>query len=121
MDDELYCSRQAQIDFQNSNIPQTNLITQRYNQRYRKLNKYDYNNNDIESYNNSYYCWKMNFRDYKIHKSQNLYIKPNIKQKYSHVIKRNNISNKKFIKNNINKFSMEKKEDQKMALKKKFF
>ena len=122
MGDELCCSRQAQIDFQNSNMPQTNLITQRYNQRYNKLNTYDYNINDIESYkNNSYYCRKMNFRDYKIQKSQNLYIKPNIKQKYSHVNKRNNINNKTFTKNNINKFSIEIKGRPKNGVKKKVF
>ena len=122
MGDELCCSRQPQIDYQNSNMPQTNLIIQRNNARYNKSNTYDYNINDLESYNNnSYFYRKMNFRDYKIQKSQNMYIKPNIKQKYSHINKRDNNSNKNFTKNNINKFSIEIKGRPKNGVKKKVF
>ena len=92
MGDELCCSRQSQFDIINSNMPETNLINQK---NYSKRNIMNNNGMFIDNledneYNNNYFLKKPKFKDYKIQKSQNMYIKPSIKQNYSFRYNRKN-------------------------------
>ena len=121
MGDELCCSRQSQFDIINSNMPETNLINQK---NYSKRNIMNNNGMFIDNledneYNNNYFLKKPKFKDYKIQKSQNMYIKPSIKQNYSFRYNRKNKYNNNLKKNNINTFSFEIKGKHNNGVKKK--
>ena len=83
MGEELCCSRNQQEinDSKNSIIPKTNIITQPINTKNDIVN-YNNNINNLESNeNNIKYFRDINYKDYKIEKSQHMYIKPIIKQR----------------------------------------
>ena len=125
MGDELCCSRESQFDIiksNNSNNPETNIISQKNYSKRNNMNNNDIliNNLDENIYNNnSYYFIKPKFKDYKIQKSQNMYIKPTIKQNYSYQNTIRNKYMKNSDRNNINNFSIEIKGRPKNGVKKK--
>ena len=125
MGDELCCSRESQFDIiksNNSNNPETNIISQKNYSKRNNMNNNDIliNNLDENIYNNnSYYFIKQKFKDYKIQKSQNMYIKPTIKQNYSYQNTIRNKYMKNSDRNNINNFSIEIKGRPKNGVKKK--
>ena len=121
MGEELCCSRNQQEinDSKNSIIPKTNIITQPINTKNDIVNNNN-NINNLES-NENYikYFRDINYKDYKIEKSQHMYIKPIIKQSnYMKNFNNNNYINRRYDKNDINKFSVEIKPKLKNNVKK---
>ena len=122
MGDELCCSRQSQLDIinSNSNMPETNIIAQKNSSKNNNMNDNNIhiNNLDENFNNNDYYFIKPKFKDYKIQKSQYMYIKSSIKKNFSY---KNNIKNKymkNLNQNDINNFSIEIKGKPKNNVKK---